>query len=332
MLAHGKPAPGSGLRDAVPVLGCWEIPRPQESAPGNPPRARRLGTTVMLGRMVVGRPANEDGRRWGRRSAMVQKPPGNGTVAPDGDDLHLEAVTVEGIGTVLVLDVRGRLGEVAEPGVPVRAARPGGGACRCGVRHVGGDGAGWPTTSRSRCWPVSGSRWSSGPACPSPWCPCIGSCARRWRRDRTAGPLDGRTGAEAGARSAADRPWPPSVVRRSLEPDPRSAWRCTRRWSPRRATSGACPPSARRPPLWSASWSRTRSRTPAATWGCRWRGGGAGVSLAVRDASSERPQPQPVEASRPRGRGLLLVATLADAWGVLPTGDGGKVVWAVLRD
>ena len=46
---------------------------------------------------------------------MVEDPPGDSTDAPDGDDLHLEPVSVEGVGTVLVLGVRGRLAEVAEP-------------------------------------------------------------------------------------------------------------------------------------------------------------------------------------------------------------------------
>ena len=37
-----------------------------------------------------------------------------------------------------------------------------------------------------------------------------------------------------------------------------------------------------------------------------------------------------VESARISHRGLLLVAAVSESWGVLPTSDGGKVVWAVL--
>ena len=43
------------------------------------------------------------------------EPAGDSTDTPGADDLHLEPVSVEGVGTVLVLDVRGPLAEVAEP-------------------------------------------------------------------------------------------------------------------------------------------------------------------------------------------------------------------------
>ena len=124
---------------------------------------------------------------------------------------------------------------------------------------------------------------------------------------------------------------PPSVVRRSLEPDPRSAG------AAREVVATACEQWG----MSSVSASATLVVSELVTNALPHAGGDVGLSVArwgsrlrvaVRDASSERPQPQPVEASRPRGRGLLLVAALADAWGVLPTGDGGKVVWAVLRD
>jgi hypothetical protein len=57
---------------------------------------------------------------------------------------------------------------------------------------------------------------------------------------------------------------------------------------------------------------------------------GAWMRLAVRDANSRPPQPQLVDTSQVSGRGMLLVAAVSEAWGVLPTSDGGKVVWAVL--
>jgi Histidine kinase-like ATPase domain len=57
---------------------------------------------------------------------------------------------------------------------------------------------------------------------------------------------------------------------------------------------------------------------------------GSSLRLAVRDANSRRPQQQRLDTSQVTGRGMLLVAAVSEAWGVLPTGDGGKVVWAVL--
>jgi signal transduction histidine kinase len=52
------------------------------------------------------------------------------------------------------------------------------------------------------------------------------------------------------------------------------------------------------------------------------------IRLAVRDHSPDLPVgPSSGSAS---GRGMTIVAGLSSAWGVLPTGDGGKVVWAVL--
>ena len=55
--------------------------------------------------------------------------------------------------------------------------------------------------------------------------------------------------------------------------------------------------------------------------------GATAVTLAVRDASSDQPQlrtPDPDEAG---GRGLALVAGLADSWGTIIEADG-KTVWA----
>ena len=53
------------------------------------------------------------------------------------------------------------------------------------------------------------------------------------------------------------------------------------------------------------------------------------VRVAVRDGSSDRPLAQYPQPDRVDGRGLLIVDSLASSWGVLPTRDGGKVVWAV---
>ena len=257
---------------------------------------RRLGTTVMLGRMVVGRPANEDGRRWGERSAMVQKPPGNGTVAPDGDDLHLEAVTVEGIGTVLVLDVRGRLGEVAEPAylsvLLGLAEEPA--AVVCDMSGVTGP-ADHESVALLASLGVEVEQW--------PGVPIAVVCPDRQLREALAARPDSRhlmvepEREPALGRLLTGRP--PSVVRRSLEPDPRSAG------AAREVVTTACDQWG----MSSVSASATlvvselvtnALRTPAATWGCRWRGGGAGcASRCVTPAASGR--------SRSRSRRHALV-------------------------
>jgi anti-sigma regulatory factor (Ser/Thr protein kinase) len=53
------------------------------------------------------------------------------------------------------------------------------------------------------------------------------------------------------------------------------------------------------------------------------------ICVAVTDASTEHPRPDAaLPALAARGRGLQLVANLADRWGCKPTADGnGKVVW-----
>ena len=66
------------------------------------------------------------------------------------------------------------------------------------------------------------------------------------------------------------------------------------------------------------------------------RRGGA-LHLAVRDREPTLPRiikPQPVHPSLPlneRGHGLRVVQADSVAWGAIPT-DGGKVVWATVRD
>ncbi|MFD8965218.1 ATP-binding protein [Streptomyces sp. NPDC059568] len=59
-----------------------------------------------------------------------------------------------------------------------------------------------------------------------------------------------------------------------------------------------------------------------------------GLRIEVHDASVERPELRVPDADACDGRGLVLVAALADAWGVRERDEGGgrpgKVVWAEL--
>ncbi|GKQ33866.1 PAS domain S-box protein [Streptomyces sp. A012304] len=55
-----------------------------------------------------------------------------------------------------------------------------------------------------------------------------------------------------------------------------------------------------------------------------------GLTVEVGDRSPQLPQPRPAERDEESGRGLLLVRTLADGWGVRPT-DEGKTTWFTLR-
>jgi signal transduction histidine kinase len=52
------------------------------------------------------------------------------------------------------------------------------------------------------------------------------------------------------------------------------------------------------------------------------------IRVAVRDRRPDLPVER-LGGHKP-GRGLTIVAGLSSAWGVLPTAEGGKVVWAVL--
>lgn len=54
------------------------------------------------------------------------------------------------------------------------------------------------------------------------------------------------------------------------------------------------------------------------------------VRIAVGDRSAQRPDRGAADAQDVHGRGLTIVTGLSGAWGVLPRGDGGKVVWAVV--
>lgn len=52
------------------------------------------------------------------------------------------------------------------------------------------------------------------------------------------------------------------------------------------------------------------------------------VTIAVRDGSAALPEPRQATETEAGGRGLAIVAALAESWGVeLPAG-GGKRVWA----
>lgn len=58
--------------------------------------------------------------------------------------------------------------------------------------------------------------------------------------------------------------------------------------------------------------------------------GGGVLHLAVRDQAAGAPDLQPQDPRAVRGRGLQLVAGLADRWGCQAHPDG-KTVWAELR-
>jgi anti-sigma regulatory factor (Ser/Thr protein kinase) len=259
---------------------------------------------------------------------MVEEPPGDGTDAPDGDDLHLEPVSVADVGTVLVLDVRGSLAEVAEPAYYAvllgLAEEPA--AVVCDVSGVTG-AVDHESVALLASLGAEVEQW--------PGVPIAVVCPDAQLREALATQPDSRhlmvepEREPALSRLLARRPV--STVRMSLEPDPRSAG------AAREVVAQACD----RWGMSSVSASATLVVSELVTNALPHAGSDVGLSVArcgrrlrvaVRDASSERPQPQPVEPSRPRGRGLLLVAAVADAWGVLPAGDGGKVVWAVLHD
>jgi anti-sigma regulatory factor (Ser/Thr protein kinase) len=54
------------------------------------------------------------------------------------------------------------------------------------------------------------------------------------------------------------------------------------------------------------------------------------LRLTVRDGSPDLPR-QLYSKLDEHGRGLRVVAALSRSFGVLPTGEGGKVVWAVVN-
>ena len=54
------------------------------------------------------------------------------------------------------------------------------------------------------------------------------------------------------------------------------------------------------------------------------------LRIGVRDRDPAAPRDPSVSSNSLHGRGLLLVDSLSDSSGALPTRDGGKLVWAVL--
>lgn len=58
-----------------------------------------------------------------------------------------------------------------------------------------------------------------------------------------------------------------------------------------------------------------------------WELDSKGITVCVGDASTKLPRPRQPEAHEVAGRGLAIVAAVADDWGV-DTGPGGKEVWA----
>lgn len=59
----------------------------------------------------------------------------------------------------------------------------------------------------------------------------------------------------------------------------------------------------------------------------RWELDSDGVLVEVTDASTEPPRPRTPGSDEPSGRGLQIVAAMADDWGVVPL-HSGKRVWA----
>lgn len=57
-----------------------------------------------------------------------------------------------------------------------------------------------------------------------------------------------------------------------------------------------------------------------------------GIRVGVHDHGDGRPEPRPTDARSTRGRGLQLVEILSAVWGVAPTGDSGKTVWAQVAE
>ncbi|MGR7024141.1 ATP-binding protein [Geodermatophilus sp. URMC 62] len=53
------------------------------------------------------------------------------------------------------------------------------------------------------------------------------------------------------------------------------------------------------------------------------------LRIAVADGSAVRPVVGELRGDQPRGRGMQIVAAIADRWGVEDT-DGGKRVWLVI--
>jgi anti-sigma regulatory factor (Ser/Thr protein kinase) len=59
---------------------------------------------------------------------------------------------------------------------------------------------------------------------------------------------------------------------------------------------------------------------------------GPRLRVAVKDHSRRVPRLQDAGSAGVTGRGMVLVDAFSESWRVLPTGDGGKVVWAVILE
>jgi anti-sigma regulatory factor (Ser/Thr protein kinase) len=71
----------------------------------------------------------------------------------------------------------------------------------------------------------------------------------------------------------------------------------------------------------------------SAVIGCALRLGNGLLRIEVTDQGSGPPEPTVCKATADdvSGRGLLLVSTISDEWGVTPAARGGRTVWAAVR-
>ncbi|MFJ6592012.1 ATP-binding protein [Streptomyces violaceusniger] len=72
------------------------------------------------------------------------------------------------------------------------------------------------------------------------------------------------------------------------------------------------------------------ARVPGRQIETRYLHQGDKLRLEVHDAADQLPKLRTPTPESVRGRGLVLVETLADQWGVTPRAAVGKAVWAVL--
>ncbi|MFD5384886.1 ATP-binding protein [Streptomyces sp. NPDC127074] len=72
------------------------------------------------------------------------------------------------------------------------------------------------------------------------------------------------------------------------------------------------------------------ARVPGRQIETRYLHQGDKVRIEVHDAADQLPKLRTPTPESVRGRGLVLVETLADQWGVTPRAAVGKAVWAVL--
>ncbi|WP_205587743.1 ATP-binding protein [Streptomyces sp. 11-1-2] len=72
------------------------------------------------------------------------------------------------------------------------------------------------------------------------------------------------------------------------------------------------------------------ARVPGRQIETRYLHQGDKVRIEIHDAADQLPKLRTPTPESVRGRGLVLVETLADQWGVSPRAAVGKAVWAVL--